>query len=380
LSKEDLTARTKEWIRDAYRNLTAYDIDAEVAKNWLMYYHSNDRPGLKPVAPAVRPDLIQKKKKIREKIKASLYEDYTASVGVKGARPHPTKLVETAALADTNLPEATYKPDLPKNILQPKNKSGGISDVQLEANVYAGQAHEQFLPDGETRKGVMAGHGTGVGKGRIIASIIMDNWRKGRKKAIWLSEKQSLLNDATRDIIEMGWNEGAKALVNLNKAAKSGQRVRPEFRNNSILFSTYNTLAQNFKKIKPTEPESFKDLTARINQIVEWAGPDFDGVIAFDESHNMSNSMQTKGARGNKPIADKALAGVLLQQLLPKARVIYVSATGATEVSNLAYAERLGLWGEGTAFSNKRNFIQSINQAGLAAMEVIARDLKASGL
>jgi len=369
----------KEWIRYVLVNLAKYNIDPEVGRNWIKYYYTTDRPDLARAPAPVRKDLIQARKKKREKIKASLYEEYQPNVEVKGARPHPTPLVETAALSDTDLPKATYKPDLPKHILKPTKKSAGISNVQLEFSIYAGQAHERFLPDG-TRMGAFAGHGTGVGKGRIIASIMMDNWNKGRKKAIWLTEKQSLLNDASRDIIEMGWSEGAKALVNLNKAAAAGGKVKAKHRDNTILFSTYSTLGQGFKKINLNKPESFDDMRARINQIVEWAGADYDGVIAFDESHNMANSMQEQGARGRKPTADKALAGVLLQTMLPKARVIYVSATGATKVSNFAYAERLGLWGEGTSFADKRAFIAEINKSGLAAMEMIARGMKARGL
>jgi hypothetical protein len=33
--------------------------------------------------------------------------------------------------------------------------------------------------------------------------------------------------------------------------------------------------------------------------------------------------------------------------------VIYASATGASDVNNLAYATRLGLWGPETAFANR---------------------------
>ena len=42
-----------------------------------------------------------------------------------------------------------------------------------------------------------------------------------------------------------------------------------------------------------------------------------------------------------------------LQRRLPKARVVYCSATGASEARNLGYMERLGLWGKGnTAFAD----------------------------
>jgi hypothetical protein len=65
-------------------------------------------------------------------------------------------------------------------------------------------------------------------------------------------------------------------------------------------------------------------------------------VIAFDEAHNMGNSQDEKGNRGIKDAAQKALAGdANYSRKLPNARVVYASATGATEVMNLAYAERL---------------------------------------
>ena len=47
-----------------------------------------------------------------------------------------------------------------------------------------------------------------------------------------------------------------------------------------------------------------------------------------------------------------AAAALELQNALPKARIVYSSATGATEVHNLVYADRLGLWGAGTAFGS----------------------------
>ncbi|WP_458429962.1 strawberry notch-like NTP hydrolase domain-containing protein, partial [Pseudomonas aeruginosa] len=47
------------------------------------------------------------------------------------------------------------------------------------------------------------------------------------------------------------------------------------------------------------------------------------------------------------------MAGVRLQHALPRARVLYVSATGATDPANLCYAARLGLWGPGTAFRDR---------------------------
>lgn len=45
------------------------------------------------------------------------------------------------------------------------------------------QKHLQHLPDG-TRAGFFLGDGAGVGKGRTMAGLIMENWQQGRKKAL----------------------------------------------------------------------------------------------------------------------------------------------------------------------------------------------------
>ena len=48
---------------------------------------------------------------------------------------------------------------------------------------------------------------------------------------------------------------------------------------------------------------------------------------------------------GAKKASLQGMAGLALQNRLPNARILYVSATGATTPENLAYAARLGLWG-----------------------------------
>lgn len=83
--------------------------------------------------------------------------------------------------------------------------------------------------------------------------------------------------------------------------------------------------------------------------------------------------------RNAKP-SQAALAATDFQMALPDARILYCSATGATEVANLAYTHRLGLWGPGTAFSNQAKFVTSIEAGGTSAMELVARDAKQLGL
>ena len=56
---------------------------------------------------------------------------------------------------------------------------------------------------------------------------------------------------------------------------------------------------------------------------------------------------------------------------MPNARVVYVSATGASELSHMAYMDRLGLWGRGTAFDNAQVFQNEIGARGVGAMEMV---------
>ena len=108
----------------------------------------------------------------------SVYSSYKPQrLKIKDAKGHPAELAQSAAMAAVDPPPVTYSPNLPQEVIT----SGKLSLAQLEAVVYAGQAHEQILPNG-VRRGFFIGDGTGVGKGREISGIILDNMRQGRKK------------------------------------------------------------------------------------------------------------------------------------------------------------------------------------------------------
>jgi len=144
---------------------------------------------------------------------------------------------------------------------------------------------------------------------------------------------------------------------------------QPVTMGDGIMFVTYATLRS-----------AGKDGTTRLNQLLDWMGDDFDGVVAFDEAHAMQNAAGSEEGRGAKP-SQQGLAGLRLQLAAPRARVFYVSATGATTVHNLAYAPRLGLWGQGPEypFPSRQSFVSAMEAGGVAAMEVVARDLKTLG-
>ena len=292
-----------------------------------------------------------------------------------GAAKHPTPLVESAAMATVRFPETKAKPNLPAAVV----KDGRLSAAQIETIALAEEAHSKMLPDGERRRGFFIGDGTGVGKGAQIAGIITSHMRNGgAKKAVWISKSQKLFEDATRDWKWVGGQESD--LRNLSKA-KLGEKVKHD---GPILFATFDTLRGNaeFSPAAKITQTKKKGVVARVQQIIDWIGdPDFDGVIAFDEAHRMGNAVTLRvDGRPARPPSQTALAGVYLQRAFPKARIIYASATGATEVSNLSYAERLGLWGPGTSFPDVGDFIAKIESGGMAAMELVARDLKQQGL
>jgi hypothetical protein len=211
----------------------------------------------------------------------------------------------------------------------------------------------------------MIGDGTGVGKGRQSAAIILDNWLQGRRKAVWISKSDKLIEDAQRDWSALGME---RLLVTPLSRFPQGRPITlPE----GVLFTTYATLRSDDRGEK----------VSRVRQIVEWLGSDFDGVLIFDEAHAMQNAGGGKGERGDVAASQQGRAGLRLQHALPNARVVYVSATGATTVHNLAYAQRLGLWGgEDFPFSTRAEFVEAIEAGGVAAMEVLARDLRALGL
>ena len=96
----------------------------------------------------------------------------------------------------------------------------------------------------------------------------------------------------------------------------------------------------------------------------------------FDECHKAKNLMPRNSSKPSKT----GQCVLEIQKLLPKARVVYCSATGASEPRHMAYMTRLGLWGTGTPFSAFNDFLTAIEKRGVGGMEVVAMDMKLRGM
>jgi predicted RNA methylase len=177
-------------------------------------------------------------------------------IKIAGAQEHPTPLVESIAMASVAppMPSGTASAELrlPARLIE----EGHLSEAQLETIIMAHDAHGRNLPgrftidDDQTkltradddpdarayRRGYFLGDGTGCGKGRECAGLILVNWLAGRRKAIWVSKSATLIEDAIRDWTDLG---GSPADIQPLSKWKPDQPIPM---GDGILFVTYATL------------------------------------------------------------------------------------------------------------------------------------------
>lgn len=338
-------------------------VAAEVSTNLSLDAAANDR-GMTFVEGAVNKNFetggtsIPAQKEQNGTCDHQTEENLYESCHLTGGADHPGRIVETPGLANIKPPRPTHRPHLPRKLIE---TGGGISAIQLERIIYAGQAHAQRLPESTARAGISIGDGTGVGKTGTILGIILDNWFSGRKRTVWFSVKFDLIKAVKDELARLGFRIPIQ-LVSDYKPEEQITLAR------GVVFCTYQSFIAKSKKGR-----------RRIDQLTTWLGA--EGLLVFDEGHRAKNFFAGEERRGRGGGTQTGAAVVEIQdpEKFPDYRVVYSSATSATDVKHLGYMVRLGMWGRGTAFETFSEFAREIEEGGVAAMEMTARDLKAMG-
>lgn len=281
------------------------------------------------------------------------YECRTLDFGCR----HPGNIVESSSLSSIELPIVTYPI---QDSLSTQIENGSLSNMQLEAIRLACDRHQRMLPDGK-RAGFFLADSTGVGKGRQIAGIILDNLVRGRKKHVWFSASKDLYLDAMRDFRDIG------CMVELIDSVSSlVSRSTPV--EEAVVFCTYSEL---------TSQGSKKKTSTRMDELIEWltkgqtSAEAVDGVLVLDECHRAKNYVNLTKTTDHV---------ISIQQKLPNARVIYSSATGISAIQNMAYLSRMGMWGKGTPFEEFEDFYKIIGlKKSIAVLEMMTMQFKSMG-
>jgi hypothetical protein len=238
--------------------------------------------------------------------------------------------------------------------------------------------------------GFFIGDGAGIGKGRQISATILDalcrNYGNGRH--LWLSVSRELVQDARRDLADVGCHvdvhDGAEALDRIRGGSGGKGLGVGGSLGKGVLFVTYSLLVSG----------------GRMEEIIAWLSGggngngsgkiksrggsiegdrertclegSYDGVIVFDEAHKAKNlEADTRTAR----------LVIALQDRLPMARVLYCSATGVSDIKHMAYATRLGLWGKANPlYPTFESFHGALAKRGVGAMEMLALEMKRKGI
>ena len=346
------------------------------------------------------PENTDKKKKEKKSEVVNLYDDeegpidhderedettyakYVAT-GIRELHPnvqeHPDALVETASLRSVPMPPLKFE-----HCLQKEVDSGVLSDAQLETVIYANMRFNQ--PD-RPRMGFFLGDGAGVGKGRQIAALCKQHWHDGGRRILWVSVSQDLRIDTKRDLNDVNADY---IPVHSDGSPPAGF--------DGVVFCTYAFLrmglmgqkkkkdeddkrddeAEETRQPQPRKKEKLERLTgvpsnSNLGKLITWLSKCPHGsLIVLDESHKAKNLLPS--TPGGMP-TQTGRAIMFLQERLPDAKLVYSSATGASEPRNLAYMHRLGIGGVG----NTDELVKMLVEANTDALELAAMSLKSAG-
>ena len=305
-------------------------------------------------------------------------EQHMSSTRLYSSVPsHTSPAVESALLSSVAAPPV---PDEAARTIMELVKDGQLSPLQAEGVALAiNRFRRVFTGTGTgtstvgaatgTRAGFFLGDGAGIGKGRQIGATIRDALCRdhGRGRHLWISVSRELVQDARRDLGDVGCHvdvhDGADVLDQMSSSSSSSSSSSASSNKKSkglgtggslgkgVLFITYSLLVSG-KRMEniiswlagEEDPSSMTNAAAAYSSssappadaAVERAQRaqlmrekrmrlerSYSGLIVFDEAHKAKNLEQdTRTAR----------LVLALQERLPNARVLYCSATGVSHI------------------------------------------------
>lgn len=216
-------------------------------------------------------------------------------------------------------------------------------------------------------QGMIIGDQTGIGKGRVAASMIRYGVQQGLKP-IFITEKANLFSDIYRDLAAIGSAHLVPFIVN-GKESKTD--IKDE--DGNIVYQALPTAEQQGIFESRKVPEKYHFVVGTYSQFnspeKKPEKPNFlraiaDGnIMIMDEAHNSSGSSNT---------------GEFMQSVVADTKgVVFLSATFAKRPDNMPiYAMKTAI---SDANMTKDELVEAIIRGGVALQEVLSSQLVAEG-
>ena len=302
----------------------------------------------------------------------------------KAIPSHTSPAVESALLSSVTAP--VVHDDVASTVLE-LVKQGKLSPLQAEGVCLAitrftrvFQSNGTGAYNASSRAGFFIGDGAGIGKGRQIAATIRDALcrNQGRGRHLWVSVSRELVQDAKRDLIDVGCHvpvhDGAEVLDQMGGGKKGKGLGAGGSLGKGVLFITYSLLVSGKRMEDIIKWLAGDAASKKSSQQIPGANLEqtYTGMIVFDEAHKAKNL--EKDTRTGKLV-------LAIQNRLPQARVLYASATGVSDIKHMAYGVRLGLWGSANPLYPSFDAFQgALAKRGVGALEMLALEMKSKGV
>jgi hypothetical protein len=216
-------------------------------------------------------------------------------------------------------------------------------------------------------QGMIIGDQTGIGKGRVAASMIRYGVEVG-VRPIFITEKANLFSDIYRDLAAIGSADLVPFIIN---GRESKTDIKDE--DGNIVYQALPSEDQNRIFKEQEIPKKFNFILGTYSQFnspdKKPEKPQFlnaiaeDNIIIMDEAHNSSGSSNT---------------GNFMQGVLAKTHgVVFLSATFAKRPDNMPiYAMKTAI---SEASMTRDELVDAITKGGVALQEILASQLVAEG-